>query len=136
METNELFTHDFLGLSQPNIGEVLTVDGRFGLCRAGDLCQCRVDIDEAKELQKDRSERALFKQIDRGDITAIKYYLSTQAKDRGYIERVDWAMAFSGKVDHTVTLKVQEIMAELEGDDQILNAARQSHPFLRVAIGE
>jgi len=40
-----------------------------------------------REIGKDFAESALFKQIAKGNITAIIFYLKTQAKDRGYIER-------------------------------------------------
>ena len=42
---------------------------------------------DAKELQLDETEDALFKQIGKGDMRAIEYYLSTQGKQRGYIIR-------------------------------------------------
>jgi hypothetical protein len=44
-------------------------------------------FDEAKEAQIDRSEVALFRSIDSGDTTANIFYLKTQAKDRGYVEK-------------------------------------------------
>lgn len=44
-------------------------------------------VREARELLKDVAEENLVKLIEQGELGAIKYYLSTQAKDRGYIER-------------------------------------------------
>jgi len=43
-------------------------------------------IKVAKEMQKDVAEHRLYTAIDNGDVTAIKFYLSTQARDRGYGE--------------------------------------------------
>ena len=43
-------------------------------------------IDE-KEKQKDFAEGKLLSQIKAGNMTGIIFYLKTQAKDRGYIER-------------------------------------------------
>ncbi len=43
-------------------------------------------IDE-RETLKDFAEGKLFSQIDDGNTTAIIFYLKTQAKDRGYIEK-------------------------------------------------
>jgi len=40
-----------------------------------------------KERRKDFVEGELYKQIKRGNIAAIIFYLKTQAKDRGYVER-------------------------------------------------
>ena len=42
---------------------------------------------EARELQKDDAESKLLGLIDAADLGAVKYYLGTQAKDRGYVER-------------------------------------------------
>lgn len=47
----------------------------------------REAIKEQKEKRKDRVELQLWKQINDGNIAAIIFYLKTQAKDRGYIER-------------------------------------------------
>jgi len=44
---------------------------------------------EAKEFLTDTAEEALAKQIRAGEGWAICFYLKTQAKDRGYIERPD-----------------------------------------------
>lgn len=40
-----------------------------------------------KEAVKDFAESKLYEQISAGNMTAIIFYLKTQAKDRGYIER-------------------------------------------------
>ena len=45
-------------------------------------------MDEREGL-KDFAEGKLMQQIDGGNITAIIFYLKTQAKDRGYIEKVE-----------------------------------------------
>ena len=93
-------------------------------------------VAEARELQKDRTESKLFAAIEAGEAWAICFYLKTQTKDRGYIERVDWALAFAGKIDHTVKLPIQDVMAELEKDPAILEHARMNHPHLRLTLRE
>jgi hypothetical protein len=57
---------------------------------------------EARELRKDDGESGLFTLMDRGDLAAIKYYLATQAKDRGYVERQEITGADGQPQRHTV----------------------------------
>ena len=54
-------------------------------------------IDE-REALKDFAESKLFGQIDDGNTTAIIFYLKTQAKDRGYIERQELTGADGGPI--------------------------------------
>lgn len=49
----------------------------------------RQAIEEEREGMKDFTEGKLFEQINAGNMTAIIFYLKTQAKDRGYVERVE-----------------------------------------------
>lgn len=46
-------------------------------------------VADARTEMKDYAESKLFEAIQAGNMTAIIFYLKTQAKDRGYIERVD-----------------------------------------------
>lgn len=45
------------------------------------------DLKDAKEEQKDDAEDALQRAIRENNITALIFFLKTQCKDRGYIER-------------------------------------------------
>lgn len=54
-----------------------------------------------REERHDFVENALHKQIAEGNITAIIFYLKTQARQRGYIERTD----HDGKIDSEITIK-------------------------------
>lgn len=47
----------------------------------------RERLENERESMKDFAESKLFKQIDAENMTAIIFYLKTQAQDRGYIER-------------------------------------------------
>ena len=47
-----------------------------------------------KERRHDFVENALHKQIKEGNVTAIIFYLKTQAKDRGYVERQEHRLDF------------------------------------------
>jgi hypothetical protein len=51
-----------------------------------------------KERRKDFVEGELFKQIKRGNIAAIIFFLKTQAKDRGYVERQEVTGADGGAI--------------------------------------
>jgi hypothetical protein len=50
-------------------------------------------LDNEREGMKDMAESSLMRQIQDGNTTATIFYLKTQARDRGYVERVqvdDW----------------------------------------------
>jgi hypothetical protein len=57
---------------------------------------------EAREMQKDVTESKLLGLIDDADLAAVKYYLSTQAKDRGYVERQEITGADGQPQKHVV----------------------------------
>lgn len=51
--------------------------------------ECQRAISDAREAMKDFTENALYKKIEAGDTTGIIFYLKTQARDRGYVEKRD-----------------------------------------------
>ena len=71
-------------------------------------------ITDEREALKDFAESKLFSQIDEGNTTAIIFYLKTQAKDRGYIERQE----LTGADGNSITIKVK--YADL--DDNVTEA--------------
>jgi len=46
-------------------------------------------LEDTREKRHDYVENALLKAVDGGNITAIIFYLKTQCKNRGYVERVE-----------------------------------------------
>jgi hypothetical protein len=46
-------------------------------------------VDESRERMKDIAETALQAAVSRGEAWAVQFYLRTQAKDRGYVERTE-----------------------------------------------
>lgn len=66
---------------------------------------------EAKEGMKDYTENQLYKAIKEHNLTAIIFYLKTQAKDRGYIEKSE----VKAELEHKGELKVnyEEVPPEL-----------------------
>jgi hypothetical protein len=66
----------------------------------------REAITQAREDLKDFAESKLLQAIDRGEVVPIIFFLKTQAKDRGYVER--------NEVEHSGSLDVTKL-----GDDEL-----------------
>ena len=56
-------------------------------------------VDAINELQIDVAEASLLKKIQKGDTTAIIFYLKTKGKDRGYSERREISIPGGDSVD-------------------------------------
>jgi hypothetical protein len=54
--------------------------------------------DEAREAMTDLAESSLYEQVIRGEGWAVCFYLKTQAKDRGYVERVEEKRELTGDI--------------------------------------
>ena len=50
---------------------------------------CALAYQEGLESRKDIAEERLDGLVDRGELGAVTFYLKTQARDRGYVERAD-----------------------------------------------
>lgn len=78
---------------EKNLGNISLATKAIGLDRCTFYRWCETDpdfkakADAVKEVALDFAESALFKQIQDGDTTATIFYLKTQGKNRGYIER-------------------------------------------------
>ena len=70
---------------------------------------------EAKERMLDFAEGKLYEKIKEGDNTAIIFYLKTQGKARGYIERQEVTGEGGGpvKVEHDVKDKIISAISRL-----------------------
>ena len=74
---------------------------------------------ECRESMKDHAESALHKAVVGGEAWAVCFYLKTQAKDRGYVERVEQTgknggpAEVSGKVTHDVAAELAPYAAAI-----------------------
>jgi hypothetical protein len=62
----------------------------------------RQALEDTREKRHDFVELKLMKGINDDNMTAIIFYLKTQCKQRGYVERVE--QEHSGKTEHTINL--------------------------------
>ena len=85
-------------------GFVTTIAKRLG-CTRGNVYALmhkyptiKAAIEEEREGLKDFVEGKLFEQINEGNMTGIIFFLKTQAKDRGYVERQEITGADGGPI--------------------------------------
>lgn len=57
----------------------------------------KIGIEEARESMIDNVESKLLSQINDGNITAIIFFLKTQGKSRGYVEKIEQATDLTTK---------------------------------------
>ena len=77
-------------------------------------------FEEAKEAQRDFTEGQLFLKIKGGNMQAIKYYLSTQAVDRGYNPQLELAKALAALKDNNTE---EGMMEFIEAIDKLIGAS-------------
>ena len=67
---------------------------------------CKQAVTDARESMIDIAEGRLYQNINSGDNTAIIFYLKTQAKHRGYIERYEQKTEISGPNGDDIPMRV------------------------------
>jgi len=74
---------------------------------ANELPSVREAVEEAKEAVTDLAEGKLYGKISDGDVTSIIFYLKTQGKKRGYIEKQE--IEHSGHISEASDLPDEEL---------------------------
>lgn len=67
---------------------------------------CKQAVTDARESMIDIAEGRLYQNINSGDNTAIIFYLKTQAKHRGYVERYEQKTEISGPNGDDIPIRV------------------------------
>jgi hypothetical protein len=67
---------------------------------------------EARDFTTDVAELKLFSAIEAGEGWAVKYYLSTQGKDRGYVERQQMEHSGPGGMPFPTSIAVTLVRPE------------------------
>ena len=66
----------------------------------------REALEDEREKIKDMAEGELLKQIRGGNMTAIIFYLKTQGKHLGYVERQELSGPDGQKIEHVTTIEI------------------------------
>ena len=86
-------------------------------------------LQECRDRQLDHTEAMLFTQIDDGDFKAIRFYLITQGRSRGYIESIPSALT-AVSLDALVRL-LRGFNVEASADEIIEKVAEIDNEFRR-----
>jgi hypothetical protein len=81
-------------------------------------------VQEAREAMRDVGESSLYDAVGRGEPWAVKFYLSTQARDRGYGSRTEHRAVTDADVD----AEIARALAALAGHGQAPGAAAAARP--------
>lgn len=85
-------------------GNVAAIARKLGVSRATihkriqESAALRSAIDDARETMVDNVESALYREVLNGNVTAMIFWLKTQGKRRGWVERTEITGADAGPV--------------------------------------
>ena len=86
-------------------GNVAAIARKLGVSRATihkriqESAALRQAIDDARETMVDNVESALYREVLNGNVTAMIFWLKTQGKRRGWVERTEITGADAGPLD-------------------------------------
>jgi len=101
------------------------------VCRyVADYPSVKAAAQDAKEGMLDFAEGKLYQKIKAGDNTAIIFYLKTQGKARGYIERQELSnpTGESFKIEHDAKGKLLSILSRLSAREKEAGGDEQPEP--------
>jgi hypothetical protein len=67
---------------------------------------------DCREGMKDHAESVLYRAILEGDVGAAKWYLKTQARDRGYGERMEHSQYTDDEIEARINAREEQIRQE------------------------
>lgn len=82
--------------------------------RMGSSDEVREAVDDARDFTTDTAEVALYKAIAAGEAWAVCFYLKTQGKARGYVEKQQ--VEHGGKDGGPIEIKVTRTIIRPDGD--------------------
>jgi predicted transcriptional regulator len=82
--------------------------------------------EEARETLKDNAESVLYRSVLAGESWAVCFFLRTQARDRGYVERQEMTGEAGGPIKHVVETVVR---SRAEAKDLLAALADQNERF-------
>jgi len=110
MAKNGFTADEFIKAIEGSGGFVTTIARRVGCSRTTvynameRYATVKQAIQDEKDSLKDMAEGELLKQIKGGNTTAVIFYLKTQAKDRGYVEKQE--------IEHQNAVPIERIKDE------------------------
>ena len=119
MKKSKAFKQKVLTALEKHLGVITTACKEVGLDRSNlyrwmdEDYEFRQAVNEIKDVAIDLAETELHKQIKDGNITAIIFYLKTQAKNRGYIERQEIANIDPSENMEEIDRRIKELLREI-----------------------
>ena len=104
-------------------GNLAAVARSFGVSRqsvhefVGKRAALQSACRDARESMKDEAESSLYRALRAGEAWAVCFYLKTQAKDRGYVERSEVTGAEGGPIQFVDVVRPEGADAPSDDDD-------------------
>lgn len=73
-------------------------------------------LKDSRESMKDNVESVLYNEALNGNMTAVIFYLKTQAKDRGYVERQEVAGVDGQELGVKLKREIDKVFGDVESD--------------------